>query len=231
MNRDLIKFLMPAEFVVARVILTPGELAYGYLQGWLADADAVSVAVAGLGLVTQAPPSYEELALLLSDDYGRIPALISDLWEHSDSHDDCAGVWLFLALNWVFDHRAMHSDPLAIVEQLYADFDYPDAIEGFVRFMPARQGDSVGESALYDRWKVYLDNSREIFSTRSLARNAESSPCARRSSRGSKGACWQDLRCCGHFGRLCTCRAKAERTHGRPVVEFRPFLPRLLLGR
>jgi hypothetical protein len=43
-----------------------------------------------------------------------------------------------------------------VVEQIYADFDYPPAVEGFVRYMPLRPGDEPGEAALVERWAAFL---------------------------------------------------------------------------
>ncbi len=34
------------------------------------------------------------------------------------------------------ENRETVEDPFAVVEELYADFDYPEEIAGFVRYMP-----------------------------------------------------------------------------------------------
>ena len=44
--------------------------------------------------------------------------------------------WLYAILTWVYEHRDKLPDPLGIVEELYADFDYPPEISSFVRYMP-----------------------------------------------------------------------------------------------
>lgn len=76
---DLVKFAIPAEFVTARVLLTPGELVYGYRHGWLGDRAVVEVALAAYAAGGDLPSAEEELALLLSDSLGRVPELLEDL--------------------------------------------------------------------------------------------------------------------------------------------------------
>ena len=44
MSSDLVKFILPAEFVVERVQLRPCEVAWGYSSGWLDDEGVVTVA-------------------------------------------------------------------------------------------------------------------------------------------------------------------------------------------
>jgi hypothetical protein len=157
MSHDLVKFSMPSEFILARVLPIPCELAYGYRHGWLGRAEAVKVALAGYGVVPDPPVAYEELGLLLSDDLYRVPELIGGIGESVPTQEGCARVWLYLALAWVYENRNDYSDPLSIVEQLYADFEYPNEIEGFVRFMPPGEGQLTGEAAVYERWRAYLE--------------------------------------------------------------------------
>lgn len=66
--------------------------------------------------------------------------------------------WAYLQLKAVFELRDRLQDPLGVVEQIYADFDYPSAMAGFVRYMPPPFDAPIGEAALYDRWSSYLAN-------------------------------------------------------------------------
>jgi hypothetical protein len=149
----LVKFAIPVEFVKERVLLTPGELVYGYRGGWLEDRDVVGVALAGFEAERGLPSAEEELALLLSDDLGRVPELMEEIARSSAEEHDPGTVWLFLALAWLHEHRSEHVEPLEVVEMLYADFDYPEEIEGLVRFMPPPPGAASGHRAIEQRWK------------------------------------------------------------------------------
>ena len=44
--------------------------------------------------------------------------------------------WLFISLSWLFSNKDTIDDPLALVEDIYEDFDYPPEIQAFVRYMP-----------------------------------------------------------------------------------------------
>ncbi|TFC22113.1 DUF2247 family protein [Cryobacterium sp. MDB1-18-2] len=156
MSDDLVKFAIPAEFVTARVLVTPGELVHGYRHGWLSDRAVVDVALAAFDAGAGLPSAVEELALLLSDDLGRAPELVEDLARSSVDEPNPGEVWLFLALAWVFEHRSEYLEPFEVVEMLYADFDYPEEIEGLVRFMPRPQGSASRYGAIEQRWDDFV---------------------------------------------------------------------------
>jgi hypothetical protein len=155
-NDHLVKFAIPPEFVTARVFLTPGELVYGYRHGWLGDRAVVEVALTAFEAGRDLSSAEEELALLLSDSLGRVPELLEDLARSSAGEPDPGGVWLFLALAWLHEHRSEHLEPLEVIEELYADFDYPEEIEGLVRFMPPPHGAATGHRAIEQRWEDFV---------------------------------------------------------------------------
>jgi hypothetical protein len=71
--------------------------------------------------------------------------------------------WLFLVLSSLFENRSQIGDPLGEVESVYADFEYPQEIAGFVRFMPTTDGynplqfsKAENEQRLFDLWRKYL---------------------------------------------------------------------------
>lgn len=161
------KFKISAEFVTARVLLTPGELVYGYRHGWLSEQDVVSVALSAFEAGDDLPSAEEDLALLLSDDIGRVPDLVGNVAETSAVEPDPGGVWLFLALAWLHDHRSEHLEPFEVIEMLYADFEYPDEIAGLVRFMPPPAGAASGHRALEQRWEDFLSRKSAQFRKRS----------------------------------------------------------------
>lgn len=150
--------VLPADFIAARVLLLPGELAQGYRLGHVDDRSVVQLAEQLLtsGAPVSAPT--EELALLLSAEYDRVPDLIAEI-EASDpsATSEQTDVWLYLVLAWMYDHRDELADPLGEIETVYADFGYPEQIEGLVRYLPAPAGQPTGRDAVEARWKSYLD--------------------------------------------------------------------------
>lgn len=169
MSEDLVKFVLPAEFILARATPTSHELVYGFQRGWLDDEGAVRVAEAALSMGMALPDAVEELALLLRDERYRVAELMGAAAEElSDSDEpstnaDPSRLWLYLALDWLYEHRADFVEPLEVVEQLYADFDYPSEIEGLVRFMPPPPGEPAG---IAQRWNDYLSRLAAEFSAR-----------------------------------------------------------------
>jgi hypothetical protein len=163
---DLVKFLIPAQFVADRVALRPAELAYGYRRGWLDEAGVVALAEDALRSDKVIHPALVELALILRDDLDRVPELIAKI--DTGDASSTQGVWLYLALDWIHGHRESYADVLQAVEMLYADFDYPLEIEGFVRFMPIKPGMDVGTAAIEERWQEYLEMKAQQFGDRDL---------------------------------------------------------------
>lgn len=152
---DLVKFRIPAAFVLTRLLPTPDELVYGHRHGWIGEADVIALALA-MYEAGSAPPAVEDLALLLSDESSRVDQLIEDAGRATMSETAPARAWLFLALAWVHDGDGDLVDPHETVELLHADFDYPQAMEPFVRFMPAPPGQPTGMAAIDARWRAYL---------------------------------------------------------------------------
>jgi hypothetical protein len=113
-------------------------------------------------------PVLMELAALLSDETDRVPELLEALDDPERVHDprESARKWLYLQLKAAYLERSRLTDPLGAVEQMYADFEYPGTIEGFVRYMPLRSGDTPGEQALLERWADFLDREHKALARR-----------------------------------------------------------------
>ena len=81
--------------------------------------------------------------------------------EPDQDADKIRSKWLYLVLIWIFEHRESYPDPLQTVEEVYADFGYPERIADFVRYMPMNEPDLVSrelnEQRLYEKWKRYVD--------------------------------------------------------------------------
>jgi hypothetical protein len=156
MSEDSVRFSIPGTFVAEHARLTPKELVYGYRGGWLAGEGVVVVALTAWEAGEPLSCAEEDLALLLSDELGRVPQLIDDLDRSSAHEDDAGAVWLFLALAWLHERRPADLDVWESIEMLYADFGYPKEIEGLVRFMPLAPGLASGKDAIEGRWVEYL---------------------------------------------------------------------------
>lgn len=82
--------------------------------------------------------------------------------------DELRRLWAYLVLAWVFEHRNEFRDPLEVVEQVYADFDYPEQVASFVRYMPTSEPDlgapALNEARLFAKWEEYLGAENRYFS-------------------------------------------------------------------
>jgi hypothetical protein len=74
--------------------------------------------------------------------------------------------WLFLLLKWAYENRSSIPYPLGVVDELYAEFGYPENMESFVAFLPPKDGwepmkhtATENENRLLTNWETYLKNS------------------------------------------------------------------------
>jgi hypothetical protein len=169
---DQVHLSIPAQFINDRVVLRAGELVNGYRRGWLRDTDVVALALAAHATGAALPPAAEELALLLATDLERVNELIELLAGESADEPDPVAVWTFLALAWLYENRARYREPLAVLELLYADLDYPTEMEPFIRFLPAT-GQPAGEAGLLRRWAEYCTAEEDRYRHRDDARTPD----------------------------------------------------------
>lgn len=146
-------FEISAAFAQARVRLSWREVEFGLQEGWLTGDAVINIAI---DHVTAGDESADVLALaaLLPNEHYDVPVILCRLSARDANFSK--GKWLYLLLAWIYENRDTINDPLAVVEEVYADFDYPEEIEGFVRYMPPRDASRVGISVLMENWRRYL---------------------------------------------------------------------------
>lgn len=77
--------------------------------------------------------------------------------------------WIFIALKWLFEKRHDIEDPLSKVELMYEDFDFPEEIESFVRYMPSSDSYQTqqhtlleNQDRLYGLWAEYIEKTEVL---------------------------------------------------------------------
>lgn len=161
MTEDLVKFVLPPEFVLARVMPSPSELLYGHRHGWIDDEGIIKIVEAGITKGVALPDSLEEVGLLLRDQHYLVPELIERAARGGSSGESSSSgvmpsrVWLYLALAWLYVKRDEFDNPFEVIEMLYADFGHPHEIDGLIRFMPWPDGEAGGVN-IEERWVNYL---------------------------------------------------------------------------
>lgn len=132
--------LIPLQFVQSKSSLNWGDCLWGYKRELLTWKDLIQVALERV----ENGSSNElelELANVSKDSVWKVSELAQALTEQGGNSEEASKQnWLFLCLAWAYENRKSIPDPLGTVETIYADFDYPSAIESFVRFLPPSDG-------------------------------------------------------------------------------------------
>jgi hypothetical protein len=156
---------IPYLFVRELVSLSWRDALWGYEHRMLGWSDIVNLAVDRLCAGSDDLLEIE-LASLTKSEASQVGDLLRKLVEISPEGNEALGQkkWLYLILAWLFENKASVSDPLATVETIYADFDYPVEIGSFVRYMPPMDqydpsihSKEENEARLYEKWRSYLD--------------------------------------------------------------------------
>lgn len=159
-------FQLPAPLVSHRVILTADELGYGYRNGLIDSGAAIALALAALVQNPGMPGPAAEIACLLSDEADKVPVLVNEIGTADDSVE---ATWAYLALAWLHEHQSDAEDPLRVIEEWYAEFNYLEEMAGLVRFTPPPPGAATSIDAIYRRWNQHLETAGEALKSRGHA--------------------------------------------------------------
>lgn len=136
------------------------DIKYGLHNGFLNSNEVVEYASKSLS--TDSPAEQYELACLAGNDTGSIWECVNRLAiKDKQRSEDSKNAWMFLVFLWVFMNRDRYQDPLGVVEELYADFDYPESVASIVRYMPAKDSSLEGEEQLFKNWSNMLESLRK----------------------------------------------------------------------
>lgn len=152
---------IPLSFVQARRKLTWREVEVGIREGWLAPEDAVLLAVAQVERGDE-DPDVLQLASVFKDQADEAGDVVSILVgrKPGNTEEEARSTWMRILLAWVYENRSRFTDPLGIVEEVYADFGYPDEIRHLVRYNPADEQavpNERGEPGLIRLWSEYVE--------------------------------------------------------------------------
>jgi hypothetical protein len=175
MSSDNLRLKFPAAFIVEHVYPTAAELVAAYERGWIGPRDIIEVTLAKLKSGVARTAEEESIALLLSDDIDEVDALVEAIRQRiSPSGFEPLRVWLYLALAWLWENRSAYGSPHRMIEEIYAQFDYPDEIEHLVDYMPVQPGARVGPDAIDDNWREYLRDQQLDYARRSRSYGPDS---------------------------------------------------------
>ncbi|MCJ0906509.1 DUF2247 family protein [Rhodococcus sp. ARC_M6] len=166
MSETLVKFHIPADFVIEYAKLYSDELKWGYFNGWIDRRDAIAIMLHALVNGVRLSEDEERLALLLSVEAASVDDILEKI-EFSSGEIESRRVWLYLALAWAFAHKDDFLDPFEVVECIYADFQYPSEIDNIIRYMPPRVGEAPGGiPGIEQAWESYVREMKEFYLNR-----------------------------------------------------------------
>ena len=159
------KFKIPGSFVVDRVDLTTREVSYGKHWGWLGDSAIVQIYMNKMRAGRPLLEVEEKWALALSEEIqsGDLPDLS---FEDLGDSRELSAVWIYLSLAWLHQSGLSEQQLFNIIEELYSDFEYPEEMEGFVRYMPPPPGGKAGISGMTERLESFLSYSEDLYRQR-----------------------------------------------------------------
>nr|WP_280527073.1 DUF2247 family protein [Listeria grandensis] len=144
------------DFAVKLVVLDWSFIHFGIKNGFFDESVAIEYAISEVEDGTVTFDKVLEISFLLKGEsvFPFIEELASSECVHEDELKEKL---LFIIMQWLFDTRQEFEDPLGMVEEIYADFDYPEKIATIVRYMPGSEGETgFGKDNLELRWIEYL---------------------------------------------------------------------------
>lgn len=153
---------IPLDFIEAQAgRLTWRELAFGFDAGFV-DEHAVAAAIATQRRKTKGARVIDLKAFARGREHPRAKLERLARKEPEQLHELIRDKWLFIVLAWLYEHRAERADPLGDVERVYAAFDYPEAMSGFVPYLPAPDGE---ERDVVRSWRDFLQARQDEYGT------------------------------------------------------------------
>lgn len=156
------------------IILTPQEILWGMNRGFIRPKTVIDYVVSQLSNLKEEDILYE-IALLNKNERYLVREILEERLkpEVKDSkiiwisnQEALLEKWLYLLLKWLYDRQASFDDPFGIIEEIYAFLDYPQSIEGFVRYMPIDEREHTQLNPLErmkTRWRLFLEEKDKKF--------------------------------------------------------------------
>lgn len=156
---------IPLEFVRRYCALTWREVGLGVREQWLRCGDAVDLAVERVMRGDDVGAEAAALACLLKEDVDEVCEALARLVQDKPGNTEAEArmSWLRVLLAWLYEHQASFPEPLAIIEELYAAFGYPQEIRHLIRYNAPPDSEplsALGEPALLRQWAKYVTDSR-----------------------------------------------------------------------
>lgn len=160
----MIEFPPTLDFCLRVMVLNWKDIIWGVERGIFSWKDVRNFALAKLDRNSSTFDIENEISMLDKNNASEIMSLARDAASIDCEFGNIADRWRFLLLKWIYENRNTFTHPLGVVEELYAEFDYPQDMESFVPFLPPSDGwdptkhsSSENEMRLFGNWRTYLE--------------------------------------------------------------------------
>ncbi|ATA25830.1 hypothetical protein BIY26_05125 [Brenneria goodwinii] len=162
---------IPFDFIDKKTHLSWHEVKWGYENNLITSEVPIKKAE-GIVLTGNYTDTELELSFIIPGQTDHIAPFLKATCSEVEQEDDSIikQKWLFIVLSWLWCNRNNFDDPLGEIENIYADFDYPSEIEGFVKYMPPSDGYDPSAhtrveniNRLMNNWEEYLEKVSIIF--------------------------------------------------------------------
>src|SRR5258708_5390720 len=126
---------LPLEFVTRKTALSWQDALIGFSKGLLSWKDIVEIATKAIASGNTMPETMD-LALITKEKISEIPQLLESVSAKSPSKEDALKKWFYLSLAWLYEHESEYADPLDEVEDISAEFGFPEESHEMLKFMP-----------------------------------------------------------------------------------------------
>lgn len=156
-----LSMLFTYKYAASLVPLNWCDLLYAIENNFLAHQSAIEYALIEAKKTENPPSEVLELACMLQSeaefpyDVCQLVNKLATLHKSTMVIDsDSKEKFLYVSLNWIYEHKDDYYNPIEIVDVLCDDINYPDEVKKLLSFMPESE-------PVFDRLVVYLENQRK----------------------------------------------------------------------
>jgi hypothetical protein len=157
------------EYVTNLVPLNWNDMLFAIENNFLAHQTAIEHALEAVRKNENVPEEVLELACMLQREAEfpyNVYQLVNKLAtpQNADSYSYSKEKFLYVSLNWVYEHKGDYCNPIEVVDILCDDINYPDEVKNLLSFMPTSESDTNSSNStterLFDKLLRYLENQR-----------------------------------------------------------------------
>lgn len=156
---NTLKIKIPLKFLLTSVNVTWDDIIFGVKNEYLVS---LSVSEYAMYLLEKNDEDLQdEIINLAWGDKNDIDDYIYNYLRKSNVNTETVkDKFLYVLLKLVWENKNDYTDPLEVIEDLYADLGYPSEIDHLVRYMPMKHKDmgsiELNVAEMYKDWEAFL---------------------------------------------------------------------------